>query len=69
MWKILGNVIEIFVYSAVFMVVALVCLKVTGSIFTPDFEKKIVEEGNIGLAIVCGCLFIGLALVVSSVMR
>jgi hypothetical protein len=69
MYKILGNVIEIFVYSAVYMVLVLVCVKIAGSVFAPDFEKRIAEEGNIGLAIICGCIFIGLALVLSSVVR
>jgi hypothetical protein len=69
MWKILGNVIEIFVYSAVYMIVALVSVKIAGAVFAADFEKKIADEGNLGLAIICACIFIGLALVLSSVVR
>jgi uncharacterized membrane protein YjfL (UPF0719 family) len=69
MWKVLGNVIEIFVYSAVYLIVVLVAVKIVGATFSNDFERKISDEGNVGLAVICGCLFIGVALVVASVLR
>ena len=69
MWKLLGNVSEMFIYSAVYMVIMLVLVKVVGSIFSVDFEKKISDEGNIGLAIICAGLFIGVAMLVSSIIR
>ncbi len=69
MWKVLGNVIEIFVYSAVYLIVVLVAVKIVGATFSTDFERRISEEGNVGLAVICACLFIGVALVVASVLR
>lgn len=69
MWKMFGNVVEMFVYSAVYMVIALVCLKIVGSIFSGDFEKKIADDGNIGLSIICACIFIGVALLLSSILH
>ncbi len=69
MWRVLGNVVEMFVYSAVYMIIALISLKIVGATFTPDFERKVSEENNIGLAVVCAAVFIGLGLVLSSVVR
>ena len=69
MWKMLGNIIEICVYSALYMVIILIALKITGATFSTDFEKKISEEGNTGLAIICGCLFISIAILLSTVVK
>jgi uncharacterized membrane protein YjfL (UPF0719 family) len=69
MWKMLGNIIEIFVYSSIYMVIVLVSLKIVGATFSTDFEKKIADEGNIGLSIICACLFIGFAILLSSIVR
>jgi uncharacterized membrane protein YjfL (UPF0719 family) len=67
MWKILGNIIEMCAYSTVYMIIVLVMLKIVGATFSTEFEKKISEEGNIGLAIICACLFIGIAILLSAV--
>jgi len=67
MWKILGNIIEMCVYSTVYMIIVLVVLKIVGAAFSTEFEKKISEEGNTGLAIICACLFIGIAILLSAV--
>jgi uncharacterized membrane protein YjfL (UPF0719 family) len=69
MWKTVGNVIEMFVYSAVYVIIVLVALKIVGAMFSTDFEKKIADGGNIGLAIICGCVFLGIALLLSSIIR
>lgn len=69
MMKVLGNVIEMFVYTAVYMIIVLVSIKIIGAIFTADFEKKISEENNIALSVICACMFIGLALVVAAVVK
>jgi hypothetical protein len=69
MWKMVGNVIEMFVYSAVYMIIVLVAVKIVGSVFSTDFEKKVSDEGNIGLSIICACMFIGVALLLSSIIR
>ncbi len=69
MWKIISNIIEIFIYSAAYIVVILVSLKIVGASLCSDFEKKITVEGNIGLSIICGCLLIGIAIIISGVFR
>jgi hypothetical protein len=69
MWKVLGNIVEIFVYSAVYLIVVLVALKIVGSTFSTDFERKVSEEGNIGLSLICAALFIAFALILSSIIR
>ena len=69
MTKVLGNVIEMFVYAAVYMIIVLVSVKIIGAIFTTDFEKKIAEENNIALSIICACILIGLAIVVAAVVK
>lgn len=69
MSKMLGNIIEMFVYSAVYMIIALISLKIVGATFTTDFEKRIAEEGNTGLSLICACVFIGLAILLSTLVR
>ncbi len=69
MMKVLGNVIEMFVYAAVYMIIVLVSVKIIGAIFTTDFEKKISEENNIALSIICAFMFAGLAIVVAAVVK
>jgi len=69
MWKLLGNVVEMFVYSAVYLIIVLVSLKVVGATFSTDFEKKISEEGNIGLSLICAAVFLGFAVLLSALVR
>ncbi|OPY78656.1 MAG: hypothetical protein A4E64_00735 [Syntrophorhabdus sp. PtaU1.Bin058] len=69
MWKILGNIIEMCVYSTVYLIIVLVVLKIVGAMFSTEFEKKISEDGNVGLAIICACLFIGIAILLSAVVK
>jgi hypothetical protein len=69
MWKLLGNIVEMFVYSAVYMIIVLVSMKIIGAIFSTDFERKISEEGNVGLSLICACIFIGLAILLSNIVR
>ncbi len=69
MMKVLGNVIEMFVYAAVYMIIVLVSIKIIGAVFTTDFEKKISEENSTALSIICACMFVGLALVVAAVVK
>jgi hypothetical protein len=69
MWKLLGNITEMFVYSAVYMIIVLVSVKIVGAIFSTDFEKKISEEGNVGLSLICACIFVGLAILLSTIIR
>lgn len=67
--KVFGNVIEMFAYAAVYMIIVLVSIKIIGAIFTTDFEKKISEENNIALSIICACMFIGIAILLAAVVN
>jgi uncharacterized membrane protein YjfL (UPF0719 family) len=69
MTRVLGNVIEMFVYAAVYMIIVLVSVKIIGAVFTADFEKKISEENNVALSIICACVLIGLAVIVAAVLK
>jgi uncharacterized membrane protein YjfL (UPF0719 family) len=69
MWKVLSNIIEMFVYSAIFIIIALVSIKVFGATLTSEFEKKISDEGNLALSIICAGLLIGLSLLLASIIR
>lgn len=55
-----------FIYSAVYLVIVLISLKIVGATFSTDFERKISEEGNMGLSVICACVFIGFAILLSS---
>jgi Ca2+/Na+ antiporter len=67
MWVMLGKVLEMFVYSAVYMIIAIVSLKIMGASFFADFEKKIADENSLSVSLVCAATLIGLALILSSV--
>ncbi|MBP1747263.1 MAG: hypothetical protein H6Q54_1878 [Deltaproteobacteria bacterium] len=69
MWRVLSNVIEMFVYSAIYIIIALVSLKIFGATFTSEFEKKISEDANLPLSIMCAGLLIGLSLLLASIIR
>jgi len=69
MWKVISNIIEMFIYSAVYLIISMVSLKIFGASLSADFEKRISLEGNTGLSIICGCLLIGIAIIISSVFR
>jgi uncharacterized membrane protein YjfL (UPF0719 family) len=69
MWKVFENIIGMFVYAAVYVVIVMIALKVVGATLSPNADGKISEEGNVGLAIVFGSLLIGLAILLASVVR
>lgn len=67
MWVMLGKVLEMFVYAAVYMIIAIVSLKIMGASFFADFEKKIADENSLSVSLFCAATLIGLALILSSV--
>jgi uncharacterized membrane protein YjfL (UPF0719 family) len=67
MWKVLANSVEMLIYAAIFIILSLIAVKIVGATFTTDFEKKISDENNIALAMVVASLFIGLAIIVASI--
>lgn len=67
MWVMLGKVLEMFVYAAVYMIIAIVSLKIMGASFFADFEKKIAGENSLSVSLFCAATLIGLALILSSV--
>jgi hypothetical protein len=69
MWKLLGNIIEMFIYSSVYLIIVLVSLKIVGATFSTDFEKKISEDGNVGLSLICASVFLGFAVLLSTLVR
>ncbi|OPY04002.1 MAG: hypothetical protein A4E61_00907 [Syntrophorhabdus sp. PtaB.Bin184] len=69
MWKVLANAVEMLIYAAVYIILALIAVKVIGATFTTDFEKKISEENNFALALICASLFTGLAILLSAIVQ
>jgi len=69
MWKVLANTVEMLIYAAVYIILALVAVKVIGATFTTDFEKKISEENNFALALICASLFTCLAILLSAIVQ
>lgn len=67
MWKVLANSVEMLIYAAIFIILSLIAVKIVGATFTTDFEKKISDENNIALAMIVASLFIGLAIIVASI--
>ncbi len=65
MWKVLANSVEMLIYTAVFIILSLIAVKIVGATFSTDFEKKIADENNMALAVIVASLFIGLAIIVA----
>jgi hypothetical protein len=68
MWKILGNVIEILIYASVYMLITMVAMKIVAASLSSDFERKVTENST-GLSLILVAVFIGMALIVSTVIR
>jgi hypothetical protein len=69
MWRMLGNIVEMFVYASVYLIVVLIATKIVGASFSADFEKKLSEEGNLGHSLICAAICIGMAILLASVIR
>ena len=69
MWRLLGNIVEMFVYASVYLIVVLIATKIVGASFSADFEKRISDEGNLGHAVICAAICIGMAVLFASVIR
>jgi hypothetical protein len=69
MWALLGNILEMFVYSAVYLIIAIVSLKIIGASFFADFDSKVAGDNSLGPSLICAAVFIGLALLLGSVIR
>ena len=69
MWRMLGNIVEMFVYASVYLIVVLIATKIVGASFSGDFERKISEEGNLGHSLICAAICIGMAILLASVIR
>jgi uncharacterized membrane protein YjfL (UPF0719 family) len=69
MWRIVGNIVEMFVYASVYLIVVLVATKIVGASFSADFEKKISEEGHLGHSLICAGICIGMAILLAAVIR
>lgn len=68
MWKLFGNIVEMFIYASAYMLISMIALKIVAAAFLPDLERKLAEN-NTAFSLVCASVFIGLALVLSSVLR
>lgn len=68
MWKILGNIVEMFIYASVYTLISMIALKIVAAALLPDFERKLAEN-NIAFSLICASVFIGMALILSSVLR
>lgn len=69
MWRVVSNIVEMLVYASVYLIIVLIALKVVGASFSADFEKKISDEGNLGYSLICAAMCIGMAILLSSIIR
>lgn len=69
MWRVASNVLEMFVYASVYLIIVLVASKILGASFSSDFEQKIGEGTGLGYALICGAMVIGMAILLASIVR
>jgi hypothetical protein len=46
MWRMLVNIVEMFVYASVHLIVVLTATKIVGTSFSADFEKQFPRKGT-----------------------
>ncbi len=68
MWRIIGNVIEMFIYGSVYVLITIIAVKIVGASLASDIEHKIAEN-NIGFSLILAAVFIGMAIILSTVIR
>jgi hypothetical protein len=68
-WRVLSNIVEMLVYASVYLIIVLIAVKVVGASLAGDFEKKISDEGNLGYSLICAAMCIGMAILLSSIIR
>jgi hypothetical protein len=67
MWRILGNIVEMFVYASVYMIIAIIAVKIVAASLPYDTERRASEIT--GSSLVFAAVFIGLALLLSAVIK
>ncbi len=63
MLKLIGNLIEIAVYSAAYLLVVSISYKLISAVIPYDTNEALTGEKNLAMAVVIGSLFVGIALV------
>ena len=69
MWRVASNVLEMFVYASVYLIIVLIASKILGASFSSDFEQKIAEGTGLGYALICAAMMIGMAILLASIVR
>ncbi|MCS7280140.1 MAG: hypothetical protein NZ583_00715 [Desulfobacterota bacterium] len=65
----LGEIVEVFIYSALYVFILTVGAKIIFAAFSLEFEKRIAPNGSIGLSIIISSFFIGVALIFIALAR
>jgi hypothetical protein len=68
MLKILGNIAEMFLYASVYLFISMIALKIVATGLSSDLGKQ-ATEGSIGFSIIMAALCIGIAIMLSTVIR
>ncbi len=69
MWRMLGNIVEMFVYASVYLIIVIVATKIVGASFSGDPDRKISEEGSVAHSVICAGICIGTAILLASILR
>ncbi len=67
MLKTLSNIVEMVVYASVYLLISMVALKIVGAGFASGHDKPPSENSNSFLVV--AALLIGIAIVISTVIR
>jgi uncharacterized membrane protein YjfL (UPF0719 family) len=67
-WRIAGNIVEMFTYAAVYLIISLVAMKIVAASLSSETEKQI-SDNNIAIGLVFAAVFVGVAIVISTVIQ
>lgn len=69
MIKVLENVVAMFVYGAAYLIIIIIAAKIVGATITQQYEKKIADDNNTGLAVMMAGFYVGMAILLASIIR
>ena len=68
MLRILSNIVEVFVYSTVYLFIVMVVIRLVAANLSLEFEKQD-KDNRLAVSLIIAALLIGLGLVISAVIH
>jgi hypothetical protein len=68
MWRILGTIIEMFIHGSVCLLIAIIAVRIVGASLLSDSEYRM-PKNTLGFSLILAAVFIGMAIILSTVIK